>query len=250
MIIFSNAKSEEHNEKMDAIEDRIHQEEKNSEIILGSFLLSASGLNILEALIKILLRYIYADDTYTSGTLQSYLAFVKLGLVIIFYAYSLIKMKKLYFHSPYVRKLLFIWGIILIPVQLVYDLSILVFNRMLGMIWLILNTTYKEGNDVLYAMFYDGSHGFKYLGMFMAIILGLIITGVILERNKLIYISGILSILFMIFFAAINMKTMNLDMLSFNVGVNFTSLLFHLLTTIGLGFLGIYIIKSYREKAI
>ncbi len=232
------------------IEKRILMEEETSQHILGVFILCVSVLNIFEAALKVVIRYVCAADTFKAGTYQNYLAFIKLAVVAGIYAYCLIRMTKLYFHSPYVRKLLFIWGIILIPVQLIYDISTLLYNRMLGMIWLILNATYNVNNDVMYSMFYDSSHGFKYMGMFTAIIIGIIMTGVILERRKLIVISVILMAIFMIVFAAINMKTMSLDVLSLNIGINFTALLFHSLMTVGLLVLGIYIIKSYRDKKI
>ena len=232
------------------LEKRILMEEETSQHILGIFILCVSALNIAEAAIKVAIRYAISDDTLKAGTYQNYLAFAKLAVVAITYGYCLYRMTRLYFHSPYVRKLLFIWGIILIPVQLIYDISTLLYNRMLGMIWLILNATYNVNNDVMYSMFYDSSHGFKYMGMFTAIIIGIIMTGVILEHRRLIYISAALMAIFMIAFATINMKTMNLDILSIKIGVNFTALLFHALMTVGLLILGVYIIRSYRDKKI
>lgn len=237
-------------DKILKLEKRILREEHKSQVILGVFLLIVSGLNILEALVKMVVRHIYAADTLKAGTMQNNLAFVKLFIVIVAYIICSKKMQSLYFHSPYVRKLLFAWGVILIPVQLMYDLSSLIYNRMLGMIWLILSNYYTTESQVMYAMFYDSSHGFKYLGMFMAMIIGIVMTGVILEKRNLIAVSAILAVIFMVSFAAINMKTMTLDVLSINIGINFTSLLFHGLTTVGLGILGLYVIYSYIDKKI
>lgn len=232
------------------IEKRILMEEASSQYILGIFILGAAALNIMEAAAKIPIRIICGSNTLAAGTCQNYLAFGKLAVVVVLYSYCLRRMTKLYFHSPYVRKLLFIWGIVLIPVQLIYDISTLVYNRMLGTIWLIVNSNYDANNDAMYSMFYDSSHGFKYIGMFTAVAIGIIMTGVILERKRLIVISIILMAVFIAIFAAVNINSMNIDVKFMNIGINYTALLFHSLMTIGLLVLGIYIVKSYREKKI
>jgi len=237
-------------ETISKIENKILMQEHTSQQILGVFLLCVSAVNIIEALSKSFVRYIYSADPVKAGTYQNYLAYFKLLVVAVIYFNCLIRMKKLYFHSPYVRKLLFIWGVILIPIQLICDISTLLYNRLLDLIWMILSQTNVDNYEALYALFYDSSHGFKYMGMFIAVVIGIVLTGVILERRNLIIISTVLMTVFMVLFAAINMRTASFDILSINIGVNFTSVLFHSLMTIGLFILGVYIFKSYRQKEI
>ena len=233
------------------ISDELNKEKQiiKSRWLLGVFLLLESALNAMETAFRVFVRYYYDEDTFKAGTYQSYASFIKLFIVAVVFGVCLYKMSKLQYRARRARQLLFIWGVILVPIQLVYDLSTIIYNRMLGMIWFILNSSYVENREVLYAMFYDSSHGFKYMGMFMAIVIGIIMTGILLERRRLVLISGVLITIFMISFAAINMHTMEFETLSLNIGLNTTSLLFHLLTTVGMFVLGLFVIRNYQSDA-
>lgn len=236
-------------DKISIIENRILKEEYTSQQILGVFILLVSILNILEAATKTGIRLIINDATRVSNY-QSIMSAIKLLFVVGIFVFCFLKMKKLFFHSPHVMKLLYIWGIILIPIQIMYDISAIMYNRMLGIVWLILNENYSINNDTFYAMFYDSSHGFKYLGMFIAVIIGIIATGIILERRGLITVSMVLMALFVVSFFAINMKQVDISLFAISVGINMTALIFHLLMTVGLSALGIFIFKSYIKKPI
>ncbi len=233
------------------IEKRILSEENTSQQYLGMFLIGVSILNILEAIAKILFRFVFRTNPELTENAQAVISAVKLVAVAAVYVYCLYRMKKLYFHSPDVRKLLFIWGIILIPIQIIYDFSTVLYKRMLDMVLIILNTNGPSvENDTIYAIFYNSTHGFKYMGMFLAILLGIVVTGEILEKNRLILICGILATVFMFAFSFVKMQTVSLDILPINIGINLTSMLFHSLTTLGLLILGIYILRKYTKKEI
>ncbi|MBQ0028030.1 MAG: hypothetical protein KBS96_05450 [Lachnospiraceae bacterium] len=237
-------------DKISKLEKRILAEEKNSQQILGLFIILSAILNIVEAGIKVILRVKLAGQFDVINRYQFYLAAGKILVVVVLFIVFLRSMKKLFFHSPYVRKLLYIWGIILIPFQIIFEISIEMYNRMLGIVWLVLNNTYNVQNDAMYSMFYDSTHGFKYLGMFLVVNIGIIATGIILEKRELIVVSGILMGVFILSFLAVSMRTINIDLLSMSVGINFTSLIFNSLMTLGLFILGIYIFRTYKIKSI
>lgn len=231
------------------LEKKILMQEKTSQQILGVFLIIVSVLNILEAVAKISIR-LFISDTAFIGSVETVIAYIKLLFIAAIYFFCLIRMKKLYFHSPYVRKLLYIWGIILVPIQVIYEIGIELYNRMLGIVWIVLNQTYSVNNDAFYTMFYSSSHGFKYMGMFIGVVIGIIATGFILERRGLVVISFMMMVVFVASAFVINMSTLSLDVLSVNVGVNATAVIFHSLMTVGLFVLGFFIVRSYEDNPV
>lgn len=237
-------------DKITKLEKRILSEEKSSQQILGVFIIASAVLNIFEAVAKAILRIKIAGQAELINTYQFYMAGVKVLLVVILFAICLKRMTKLFFHSPHVRKLLYIWGIILIPFQIIFEISIEMYNRMLGIVWLVLNETYNVQNDAMYSMFYDSTHGFKYMGMFLVVNIGIIATGIILEKKELTVFSGILMVVFILSFFMVSMKTVNIDLLAMSVGINFTSVIFNGLMTFGLLMLGAYIFRTYKIKKI
>lgn len=237
-------------DKISSIEKRILSEEHSSQKILGVFIIASAILNIIEAAVKVFLRIRLAEQFDLLDKLQTYIAVTKLFAIVLLFFLCLHKMTRLYFHSPYVRKLLYIWGIILIPFQIVFEITTDMYNRMLGLVWLLLNDSYDVQNDALYSLFYDSTHGFKYLGMFLVMTIGIIATGIILEKKELIVCCIIITALFIFSFVAVSMKTVNISSLSMSIGLNFTSLIFHGLMTLGLLGLGVYVFRTYDIKKI
>lgn len=109
----------------------------------------------------------------------------------------------------------------------------------------MMGTNTNSMADAAFAAFYNGTHGFKYIGMFIAILLGIIVTGILLRNKGMAIASGILALLFMISFCLLNMWTLSLSFLNINLGIVWTSVLFHSLQTFGLLILGIFIRKRY-----
>ncbi len=237
--------------KLKRIEDRILSEENTSQSILGTFLIFGGICNALEAILKVILRSVFSDNQIATNNSQNIIAILKVIILAVAFIFAAYRMKRLYFHSPYVRKLLFLWGVILIPVQLIYDVTVILYQRMLDMLFLIIATSDSGGEaGMFYAMFYNNTHGFKYISMFIAILLGIIVTGEILEKNHLFAVCAGLIIIFMTAFCVLEMRTISILNDSINMGINLTSVIFHSLTTIGLFLLGLFIINKAKASEV
>ena len=137
-----------------------------------------------------------------------------------------------------------IWAFILIGIRIVYDVSSIAYRRMVSEITLMLsdiNNVAISGNLV---RMYNNSHGFKYIGMFMAVVIGIFVTGVFLKDRILKIMSAALSSLFMLTFLFVNISSISFRGLF--IGVVWTSVFFHILETVGLVILSVYLSKKYR----
>lgn len=235
-------------DRISQIERKIRLDENACQKILGRFLIVVATTNTVEALIKIASRLVLKTQPDVVGYIQGAVAILKLLFVIIAFFYCINDVKKLHFHSTYIRKLLVTWGIILIPVQLIYDICTIMYSKMLVMASILLNSDISDAEHAIYSMFYDSTHGFKYIGMFIAILLGIVMTGELLGYYRLIAICGILAVVFMVAFCALRMQTLSITTLSISIGINWTSVLFHSLTTLGLFLLGMFILAHYKKE--
>ena len=137
------------------------------------------------------------------------------------------------------RKLLEIWGVVLIGSQCFYQMSSFMYRKFIEEL-----AGAMAGNVEGFYSIYNNSHGFKYLGMLVAVLLGVIITGIFLGDRSLKICGFITAVIFMIVFALARMQTV-----SFNghyVGIVWSSFLFHLIDVGGLIALGVYLRKRYR----
>lgn len=230
------------------VEEPIDEEVRTCQELFGQFLISVSFINIFELVDKLVIRYIAHGDTLFIMSYERWVSIGRLALVIGAFAYCLSKMKKMYYHSPATKKLLTIWGIILIPIQLINDTCVMLYTRMLQLIQLVFITSDVDKDGKIFAMIYDMTHGFKYISLFLAILLGITMTGEILERRQLIVFSGIAAVLFMIAFSALRMGSVSIEAIrEYDIGINWTSLIFHLINTAGLFFVGLYIIREFKK---
>ena len=137
------------------------------------------------------------------------------------------------------RKLLEIWGVVLVGSQCLYQMSSFMYRKFIEEL-----AEAMAGNVEGFYSIYNNSHGFKYLGMLVAVLLGVIITGIFLGDRSLKICSFIMAVIFMIVFALARMQTV-----SFNghyVGIVWSSFIFHLIDVGGLISLGVYLRKRYR----
>lgn len=237
-------------DKVKSLEDKILLEENTCTQILGVFIFMVAALNILEAILKGGIRFIVNLDSKASLYYEIGLAFIKLIAITIFFIVAIMKMRRLYFHSPEIKKLLIIWAIILIPVQVIYELSSLMYTNMMNYLIFFLGG-YDSAEAVMkYSWIYNSTHGFKYMGMFLAILLGIVFTGLILEEKKMLIVSAVLAVIFMISFLFLGMFSLKLDIVNIDIGVNWTGVIFHGLQTVGLLVLGIDIHKNYVRTEI
>lgn len=228
---------------------QIEEEERICHKILGRFLISVSVMNFIEILAKLVLRYTAGDEMFLVMSYEATLGVSRLILVVSAFMYCLKNMKKMYFHSPAVRKLLVLWGVILIPVQVINDMVGMLYTRMLQLIQIAFLTSGTDTDGKMFAMIYDMTHGFKYVCLFLAILIGVVMTGEILDRKILILLSGLVAVLFMVAFTVLRMGSVSIDAMdTYEIGVNWTSMIFHVLNTVGLFSVGLYIDRVFGKK--
>ncbi|SDB68267.1 hypothetical protein [Butyrivibrio sp. INlla16] len=138
-------------------------------------------------------------------------------------------------------QLLELWGVILVGVRLVYDISSIVYRKF------ILNLTeladYTKELREQYVMIYNSSHGFKYISLLVALLLGLFMTGICLKDRLLKAMALLLISFFLISFVLLGMQTVTVG--DYRIGIVWSSLIFHFTETFGLLGLGIYLRRRY-----
>ncbi len=142
-----------------------------------------------------------------------------------------------------IHQLLQIWAVILIGVRVVYDLSAITYRKMVLQLSQVVLTASLFGGVSL-ADVYNNSHGFKYIGMFTAVVLGTIMTAIFLKDRLLALISLGVTVFFMLAFVVMNMWSVSL--LGMDVGIVWTSMIFHASETVGLVGLAYYLSSKYR----
>lgn len=140
-----------------------------------------------------------------------------------------------------IGKLIKIWAIILIVAEFVYFLSSVIYRRFT----LALTLLVASGAHYEYFMYiYNMSHGFKYLEMMTALLLGVIMTGVFLDDKKLKVASAIIAAEFLLAFSVFQITA--IDFSGKSISIVWTSVIFHLTETVGLLVLAVYLSKHYR----
>ena len=142
-----------------------------------------------------------------------------------------------------IGQLLQIWAVILIGVRFVYDLSAVVYRNFVTQISQIAVTASLFGGVSLVEV-YNNTHGFKYIGMFIAVMLGTIMTAIFLRDRLLKLICAGVTIFYMLAFVVVNMGSINFFGMS--VGIVWTSIIFHISETVGMMGLAVYLSKMYR----
>ncbi|MBR5116774.1 MAG: hypothetical protein IK096_06885 [Lachnospiraceae bacterium] len=142
-----------------------------------------------------------------------------------------------------VRRLLRIWFTILVGAQSMYDFSSVIYQRFISRLTqFFVDTT--GGTGEAYVSIYNLTHGFKYQGMLIALLLGAMMTGIFLDDRGLKITSIVIAGLFMVSVAGLEMFTLSL--LGRNYGIVWSSVIFHLMETVGLFALAFYLRKRYH----
>lgn len=140
--------------------------------------------------------------------------------------------------------LLQIWGVILIGAEIVYFVSSMIYRRFNSLLTLLLLGNGEYESYMSYISLYNLSHGFKYLEMLTAILLGVTMTAIFLKDQKLKLVVLIVALAFLLSFGVFEMNTM--DIMGRQVGIVWTSIIFHLTETVGLFGFAIYLSKKYK----
>ena len=142
-----------------------------------------------------------------------------------------------------VRKLLLIWLAILVGAQSMYDLSAEIYRRFVtGLARAFIDATGSTGSA--YASFYNLGHGFKYQGMLVALLLGIIVTAIFLDDKVLKIIAYIIAVLFLISSTSIGMASV--AVMGDTIGIVWSSVIFHVMDTVGLAVLAMYMRMRYH----
>jgi hypothetical protein len=142
-----------------------------------------------------------------------------------------------------VSRLLQLWTVIFVGSELVYVFTSITYRRFISALMSALSV--GDGlTDGTFVMLYNMTHGFKYIEMLCAILLGVVMTGIFLSDPYLRVASLIILLLFMLAFGVLQMQTVNL--MGRSVGIVWTSLIYHATETIGLFLLSLYLSKKYR----
>ena len=141
-----------------------------------------------------------------------------------------------------IRRLLEIWAVILIGTQFVYDITSIVYRNFVFQLFGAFLMAGAIGNGAFESI-YNNTHGFKYLGMLIAIFLGIMMTGIFLNDKLLKGAAVVLTLLFLFSFSVSQMST--LSIFSRSIGIVWTSLIFHITDTVGLLIMAVYLRKHY-----
>ncbi|MBO6259673.1 MAG: hypothetical protein J6N47_02485 [Lachnospiraceae bacterium] len=141
-----------------------------------------------------------------------------------------------------ISRLLQLWAVIFVGAELIYTFTSIMYRRFIEILLGSMNL--DSLNNGSFVMMYNMTHGFKYLEILSAILLGVVMTGIFLN-DRLLKISsiGILSI-FLACFAVLQMQTV--FFMGREVGIVWTSIIFHATETIGLLVLALYLSKKYK----
>ena len=142
-----------------------------------------------------------------------------------------------------IAQLLQIWAAILIGVEIIYNVTSSVYRDFISALTQMITISDQNTYTAFVAM-YNNTHGFKYIGMLIAICIGILTSGVFLRDRFLMIASGVLTLLFLIVFVALRANT--LILMDRAVGVVWTSVIFHLLQTAGLLTLSLYLRYKFR----
>ncbi len=140
-----------------------------------------------------------------------------------------------------IQKLLELWGVILVGIRMVYEICSMVYRRFISDLVDLSEAELTSSEDFI--AIYNNTHGFKYIGLLIAISLGIIMTGIFLNDKFLKIVTMIMMTFFLLSFILFGMHTVIVG--GYSIGIVWTSVIFHLLETVGICGLGIYLRKSY-----
>ncbi len=142
-----------------------------------------------------------------------------------------------------VNRLLQLWAVIFIGAELIYDFTSIMYRRFIGMLIDALSSG-TGMSDGTFVMLYNMTHGFKYLEILSAILLGVVMTGIFLSDRYLKIATVVILLLFLIAFGVLQMQTVYL--MGREIGIVWTSIIYHITETVGLVVLSRYLAKRYR----
>lgn len=139
--------------------------------------------------------------------------------------------------------LVYIWAAILIGVQLIYELTSVAYRSIISQFFSILTIASKE-DYLTFVSLYNATHGLKYLGMLIAINIGIFTSGLFLNDKFFKIFACLYTVSYMVAFLVLQQSTIVFAARA--VGVVWTSVIFHVLQTVGIFVVAFYMKKKYR----
>lgn len=142
-----------------------------------------------------------------------------------------------------IYQLLEIWASILIFIQVMSIVSSYQYKRFVSDLYRVLPMdTFDRAVD--FSAIYNSTHGFKYIGMFSALIIGIFVSAVFLNDRFLKLLSVIITLVFIMAFCIFQMITFDMEIKI--ISIVWTSVIYHGLETIGLLLFSFYLAKHYK----
>ena len=143
-----------------------------------------------------------------------------------------------------IRKLLGFWAVVLVCVQFMYEVFSILYRRFILSLTQALTDPSGGIGMEAYIEIYDHTHSFKYQGMFIALLLGMVVTALLLEDRRMMLISAVIAGVFL--FATIGVEMSTISLMGRQIGVVWSSLIYHALETVGLVVVAVYLRVFYR----
>ena len=139
-----------------------------------------------------------------------------------------------------IAKLIELWGAILVGIRMVYDICSLIYRRF---ILDLIDLSEESANSEEFIAIYNNTHGFKYIGLLVALLIGVLMTGIFLNDRLLKLVSLIIMTFFLLSFVLLGMHTFTVG--GYSIGIVWTSVIFHLFETVGLLLVGVHLRRNY-----
>lgn len=136
--------------------------------------------------------------------------------------------------------LLHIWGLVFVGIQIYYYIEVNFYEKTLEEYFNV------ASSGAAYNAFYASTHGFKYTPLFVGIMFGFMMTGIMLKDRFIKLLVVLICVIYLLLFGFTDM--LQLSFKETNVGIVLSSAFFHALQTAGVFLLGMYLEIKYVKN--
>ncbi|MCR5100930.1 MAG: hypothetical protein K6B41_06180 [Butyrivibrio sp.] len=140
-----------------------------------------------------------------------------------------------------ISQLIQVWSAILVGARMMQEIGSAMYQSFIAQ----LTESYSNNPELMthFVSIYNNTHGFKYIGLLTAILIGVFVTGVFLKDKNLKLAAGCIMGIFALSFMLFQMNTLVIGGKA--IGIVWTAVIFHLTETFGLLFFAIYLRKVH-----
>ncbi|MBO4396193.1 MAG: hypothetical protein J5819_07600 [Eubacterium sp.] len=142
-----------------------------------------------------------------------------------------------------ITKLIQLWLVIFTFVQIINEFCSILYRRFAKSLFDLYQSGHVEVKQDLVSI-YNQTHGFKYLAMTCAILIGVVVTAIFLSDKYLRLVFFIVAAVYFFSFAFLDM--VKIPLFGRTIGIVWTSMTFHAIETVGMVIFAIYLRKRYR----